>query len=152
MRTGGPVNSTFKGSGRSWLFTAFALGDQLPGIAVAPARAARQIVDACARKRALLLVGVSARVYATLFGLLPGVMTRVLASAASLLPQSFTRTGARGGAIARELGRAGQAVAQRSRAKHNQPPIDAHAVEADDTRAPTAEEIALAQAAAGISE
>jgi len=123
MRTGGPINGTYKGSAKKATFTAFALADVTPLLAVDPRAAARTIVRGLLRRRAMVFVGLQSRLVALVNGLAPGAMSTVLSWIASALPRSFTRTAAQGRELAAELGRPWRAVAERSRGHNNQPEI-----------------------------
>lgn len=151
MRTGGPINCTFKGSSRRGAFTALALADITPGLAVDARAAAKTIVAAAARKQALVRVGLASKLLASVFQLAPGVVSGMFAGIAGLLPRSFTHAGDSGQQLARELGPLGRRIAERSRGRNNQPAIEP----ADATptmQAPTAEDVARAQVAAGVAE
>jgi short-subunit dehydrogenase len=121
MRTGGPINGTYKGSARKLSYTAFALADVMPWLAVNPRRAARTIVDGALRRRAMVFVGLPSRLIAAMNGIAPGVMSTVLGWVTSVFPRSFTRAGARGRELAPTLAKPWRAVAERSRSRNNQP-------------------------------
>jgi NAD(P)-dependent dehydrogenase (short-subunit alcohol dehydrogenase family) len=99
MRTGSPVNAVFKGKHRAehaW----FAISDSLPAVSIGAERAARQIVDACRRGRADLVISAQAKIATVLHGLAPGVTANVLGLVNMLLPNPGG-IGARG-ALGRE--------------------------------------------------
>jgi short-subunit dehydrogenase len=151
MRTGGPVNATFKGSARRKAFAAFALADVTPGVAVDVRAAARIVVAGIVARRSLVFVGWSSRLLAAAFGVAPRMVSAAFALAAHALPRSFTKVGESGRSIARGLGKTGRAVAERSRSRNNQPPLEDASGPAP-TQAPTADQIARAHEAAGVGE
>ncbi|MBC8073127.1 MAG: SDR family NAD(P)-dependent oxidoreductase [Deltaproteobacteria bacterium] len=152
MRTGGPVNGTFKGSVRRKVFTAFAIADVTPGLAIDVRRAARMVVNGIGARRSLVFVGLPSRILVALFGLAPRMVSSAFAMVTRALPRSFTKVGEPGGAIARELGRAGRSVAERSRSRNNQPTIESVAQQPTTAQTPTADEVARAHEAADIAE
>jgi NAD(P)-dependent dehydrogenase (short-subunit alcohol dehydrogenase family) len=87
MRTGSHVNALFKGDRRRE-FTWFALGASLPLVSMDAERAARRIVDATRRNRAVVILSPPAHLAARLHGLAPGTLTRVLGVANRLLPSA----------------------------------------------------------------
>ena len=60
MRTGSPLNASMKGR-HDAEYAWFAIADALPGLSVAASRAAGQIVEACRRGRAELVITVQAK-------------------------------------------------------------------------------------------
>ena len=60
MRTGSPVNAMFKGQ-RPKEYAWFAISDSLPLTSIDAGRAARQIIDACRRGDAELVITVQAK-------------------------------------------------------------------------------------------
>ena len=60
MRTGSPINASMKGQHEAE-FAWFAISDALPGLSVASSRAARQVVEACRRGQAELIISLPAR-------------------------------------------------------------------------------------------
>ncbi len=95
MRTGSPRNAFFKGQHRreyAW----FAVSDSLPWLSMDVERAAEQIINACRRGAARLVLGVHVKAAVLLNELFPGVMTRLLAATNRLLPgpaaQSFEQS------------------------------------------------------------
>ncbi|HEX6965673.1 MAG TPA: SDR family oxidoreductase [Gemmatimonadaceae bacterium] len=101
LRTGSPRNAFFKGRHRaeySW----FSISDSLPILSMGAARAARQIVTACKRGDAELVIPTMAKVWVTVNALFPGLMTDLLGSLERSLPQpggigSARERGARSG-------------------------------------------------------
>lgn len=85
MRTGSPRNALFKGNHRAE-YTWFTLADSLPGTSVPAERAAQQIVAACRRGDAELIVGAWAELAIRFHGLFPGVTADLLGAANHLLP------------------------------------------------------------------
>ncbi|HWB75227.1 MAG TPA: SDR family oxidoreductase [Nannocystaceae bacterium] len=144
MRTGGPINSTYKGSRRRLLYTLFAIADITPVLSVDPATAAAAILRGIAARRAVVFVGVQARLLAIMNALTPGLVAGAFAFAAKLLPRSFTHAGTRGRELARELGPIARRIAERSRSRNNQPQLD----ESPDIHAEAFDADAIARAAA----
>lgn len=85
MRTGSHLNAEFKGQHHKE-FTEFALAGALPIASMDAGRAARQIVAACRRGDAELIITIQARLLALGAALAPGLTTGVFALVARLLP------------------------------------------------------------------
>jgi short-subunit dehydrogenase len=86
MRTGSPRNALFKGEQEveySW----FIVADSLPGLAISAERAARQILGACRRGDAELIISLPAVAASTFHGVFPGLTADLLAMANGLLPE-----------------------------------------------------------------
>jgi hypothetical protein len=86
MRTGSPRNALFKGEQEveySW----FTVADSLPGLAISAERAARQILGACRRGDAELIISLPAVALSTFHGVCPGMTADLLAMANQLLPE-----------------------------------------------------------------
>jgi NAD(P)-dependent dehydrogenase (short-subunit alcohol dehydrogenase family) len=77
MRTGSPINATFKGRHREE-YAWFHLSDAIPGSSMSAIRAARQVVTACRYGRAEIVLSVQAKAAATLYQLFPGIATQAL--------------------------------------------------------------------------
>ena len=92
MRTGSPINASMKGRHKAE-FAWFAVSDALPGLSVASSRAARQIVEACRRGQAELIIGLPARLAAAFYGVMPSTFVTLASLANRFLP---TATGAEG--------------------------------------------------------
>ena len=99
MRTGSPINASMKGRHEAE-FAWFAISDALPGLSVASGRAARQIVEACRRAQAELIISLPAKLAAALYGVMPSTFVTLASVANRFLPSP---TGASGDA--RRLGR-----------------------------------------------
>jgi len=87
MRTGSPMNATFKGDAKreyAW----FKVSDSLPLLSMSAQRAAEQIVAALEDGKPYVVLGLSAKLAALAAGLFPGLMTRAMALVTSLMPQS----------------------------------------------------------------
>lgn len=85
MRTGSPRNATFKGKHQaeySW----FSISGSMPGVSTSADRAARQIVNACQRGQAQLIVSLPAKIAIALHHLFPGPSAAVLSGVNRLLP------------------------------------------------------------------
>jgi short-subunit dehydrogenase len=85
MRTGSPVNANFKSQHRAehlW----FSLSDALPGFSISAERAAQQLLAACARGDAEIVLSLPAKVAVTFHGLFPGLTADILGLVNELLP------------------------------------------------------------------
>lgn len=85
IRTGSARNAFFKGRNRNE-YAWFSLGDSLPLTSTSAAHGARQVVDACARGDAELVLSVQARAAALFHGLFPGVTADLFALVERALP------------------------------------------------------------------
>ena len=85
MRTGSPRNADFKGKHR-YEFAWFSIADALPLISVSAENAARQIVQACKRGQAELVISMPAKAAVLFDSLFPEVMSQMLAVVNQLLP------------------------------------------------------------------
>ena len=85
MRTGSPRNATFKGRHREE-YAWFSISDALPVTSIQAERAARQIVSACKRGRAELVITAQAQLAVKFRSLFPEATADALALAARLLP------------------------------------------------------------------
>jgi short-subunit dehydrogenase len=85
MRTGSPLNASMKGRHEAE-YAWFAISDALPGLSVAASRAARQIVDACRRGQAELIISLPAKLAAAFYGLMPSTFVTVASLANRFLP------------------------------------------------------------------
>jgi NAD(P)-dependent dehydrogenase (short-subunit alcohol dehydrogenase family) len=85
MRTGSPPNATFKGRHREE-YAWFAISDALPVTSIQAERAARQIVAACKRGQAELVITPQAVLAVKFRALFPEATAAMLALANSLLP------------------------------------------------------------------
>ena len=92
MRTGSPVNAQFKGR-QSEEFTWFAIADSLPGLTISAERAASQILMACRRGDAELVITMPAKLAILARTVAPELFARVLSAVNRLLPEM---TGAEG--------------------------------------------------------
>jgi short-subunit dehydrogenase len=124
MRTGSIYNAWFKGNHEAE-FGWFAVLGSMPFISMNSARAARQIVEACRRGTAQLIIGLPARTMCILDALLPQLSARSSAFIARLLPAmpadagTETRTGeeARSAAIPSALTRLSEVAAVQNNEK-----------------------------------
>ena len=87
MRTGSPRNANFKGNPQSE-YTWFLLSDSLPFFSVNADRAARQIVGACERGQAELIISLPATIAIKAHALFPSVVSLAMRAATRLLPGS----------------------------------------------------------------
>lgn len=85
MRTGSHYNAQFKGQNKT-TFTEFAIADGLPLLTVKAERAARQILRACQRGRAELIVGAQAWLLYRLSTHMPETFSVVLSLVNQLMP------------------------------------------------------------------
>jgi NAD(P)-dependent dehydrogenase (short-subunit alcohol dehydrogenase family) len=87
MRTGSPRNADFKGNHRAE-YAWFSISDALPGASMSGERAARQILAACCRGDAEVILSLPAMVAARVHGLAPGLVSRLMAITHRLLPRA----------------------------------------------------------------
>jgi short-subunit dehydrogenase len=85
MRTGSPRNATFKGRHRDE-YAWFSISDALPVTSIQAERAARQIVAACRRGQAELIISAQAVLAVKFRALFPEATADILALANRLLP------------------------------------------------------------------
>ena len=85
MRTGSPVNAMFKGQ-QPQEYAWFAISDSLPLASIDAGRAARQIIDACRRGDAELVITVQAKLAILARTLAPELFARVMTFINRLLP------------------------------------------------------------------
>jgi len=85
MRTGSPRNATFKGKHRAE-YAWFSISDALPVFSIQAERAARQIVTACKRGQAELVITTQAVLAVKFRALFPEATADILALANRLLP------------------------------------------------------------------
>jgi short-subunit dehydrogenase len=85
MRTGSPRNALFKGNNEAE-YAWFSISDAMPLISMSANRAARQIVDACARGEAEVVLTMPARVATMIHGVFPDVTVDLLGLVNRLLP------------------------------------------------------------------
>jgi len=87
MRTGSPRNADFKGK-HQFEYAWFSISDALPLLTVSAENAARQIVSACKRGQAELVISVPAKIAALFDALFPEAMSQALALTNRLLPEA----------------------------------------------------------------
>jgi NAD(P)-dependent dehydrogenase (short-subunit alcohol dehydrogenase family) len=85
MRTGSPRNALFKGNNEAE-YAWFSISDALPGLSMNANRAARQVVDACARGDSEIVLTVPAKVATLVHGVFPEVTVDVLGVVNRFLP------------------------------------------------------------------
>jgi short-subunit dehydrogenase len=85
MRTGSPRNADFKGKHR-YEYAWFSISDSMPLLTVTAENAARQVIRACKRGQAELVISVPAKLAATFDALFPEMMSQMLGLANQLLP------------------------------------------------------------------
>jgi short-subunit dehydrogenase len=87
MRTGSPRNADFKGRHRSE-YAWFSISDALPLTSISAKRAARQIICACKRGRAELIISIHAKVAVLFDSLFPEITADLLDLISRLLPEA----------------------------------------------------------------
>lgn len=87
MRTGSPRNAMFKGNNRAE-YAWFSISAGMPGISMSARRAARQIVNACQRGLAEVVLSLPAKLAAKFHGIFPGATANLLAQVNQLLPKA----------------------------------------------------------------
>jgi len=87
MRTGSPRNADFKGQ-HQLEYAWFSISDALPLLTVSAENAARQVVQACKRGQAELVISIPAKIAVTFDALLPELSTRMLAIVNQFLPEA----------------------------------------------------------------
>jgi NAD(P)-dependent dehydrogenase (short-subunit alcohol dehydrogenase family) len=85
MRTGSPRNATFKGRHRQE-YAWFSIGDSLPLVSMSAQRASRQILRACQRGDAEVVLSLLAKIAAGLQALSPNLAAELTTIAQRLLP------------------------------------------------------------------
>lgn len=85
MRTGSPINAMFKGK-RPHEYAWFAIADSLPLASINAERAARQIIDACRRGDAELVITLQAKMAILARTLAPELFSDVMVAINRLLP------------------------------------------------------------------
>ena len=87
MRTGSPRNADFKGK-HEVEYAWFSISDALPLLSVSAENAARQIVRACKRGDAELVISIPAKIAVLFEALFPEAMSQMLALANRMLPDA----------------------------------------------------------------
>ena len=87
MRTGSPRNADFKGK-HQFEYAWFSISDALPLLTVSAENAARQVVHACKRGQAELVISVPAKIAVLFDSLFPEAMSQMLALTNRLLPEA----------------------------------------------------------------
>jgi short-subunit dehydrogenase len=85
MRTGSPRNAEFKGQHR-FEYAWFSISDALPLLTVSAENAARQVVYACKRGQAELVISIPAKIAVLFESLFPEAMYQILSVVNQLLP------------------------------------------------------------------
>jgi short-subunit dehydrogenase len=107
MRTGSPRNADFKGRHEAE-YAWFSISDSLPGTSMSAERAARQILNACRRGDAEIILTVQARIAAKLDALFPEFNSEIMALVNRMLP------GMDGGSMESRKGRDSESAATQS--------------------------------------
>jgi len=87
MRTGSPRHALVKGK-QQQEYELFKLSDSLPGLTIGAERAARQVLDACVRGDAEVVLSLPGKMLASIYGVLPGLVQRVFGQVARALPDA----------------------------------------------------------------
>ncbi|MGI8654717.1 MAG: SDR family NAD(P)-dependent oxidoreductase [Pyrinomonadaceae bacterium] len=87
MRTGSPRNAFFKGKHREE-YAWFSISDSLPVTSMSARRAARQIVSACKRADAEVILSIQAELAVRFHGLFPGLTADILGFVNRFLPDA----------------------------------------------------------------
>src|SRR5678816_208761 len=87
MRTGSPRNADFKGK-HHLEYAWFSISDALPLLTVSAENAARQVVRACKRGQAELVISIPAKVAVLFDSLFPEISTQMLALVNQILPKA----------------------------------------------------------------
>jgi hypothetical protein len=85
MRTGSHVNATFKGQNEKE-YAWFSIGNALPVSSISGERAARQIIEACARGDAEAIISVQAQLAIKMNAIFPELVTEISALVNQILP------------------------------------------------------------------
>lgn len=85
MRTGSPRNAFFKGNNEAE-YAWFSISDSLPGLSMNAHRAARQVVDACARGDSEIVLTLPAKIATIIHGVFPDVTVDVLGVVNRFMP------------------------------------------------------------------
>ena len=85
MRTGSHINAFFKGQNEIE-YAMFSIMNGLPLTSISAERAARQIVEACRRGKAELIITIQAQAAAKLYGLFPEAVAEITALVNRMLP------------------------------------------------------------------
>jgi short-subunit dehydrogenase len=87
MRTGSPRNATFKGQHQAE-YAWFTISDSLPVTSMKAERAARQVIAACKRGDAEVVLTIQAKLAALFHGVFPGLTADILGVVNGLLPEA----------------------------------------------------------------
>jgi len=87
MRTGSPRNAFFKGNNKAE-YAWFSISDALPVLSMNAVRASRQVVDACVRGSAEVVLSLPAKFAVKANGLFPGSTANLLGLVNQLLPSA----------------------------------------------------------------
>lgn len=85
MRTGSPRNAEFKGKHRAE-YAWFSISDSLPGLSISAEKAAHEIIQACRRGQAEVVLSLPAKLAVLFHGIFPGTTAEILGVANRLLP------------------------------------------------------------------
>jgi NAD(P)-dependent dehydrogenase (short-subunit alcohol dehydrogenase family) len=122
MRTGSHLNAEFKGR-HDEEYAWFALGNAIPGLSMSAERAARQIIGACARGDAELVLTVPAKIAVAVHGISPSLVSNAMAVVNRLVlpkPGGVGPTRVKGKASRGLLPDAVTALSDRAAARNNE--------------------------------
>ena len=119
MRTGSPINASFKGDAAAELAW-FSVADSLPLLSMSGERAARAIVRASRRGDPVLVLGLPAKLAALARGLFPSSVVRGSALVNRLLPSGTSRVKRTGSEIASRPPAWLTALSDRAAARNNE--------------------------------
>jgi NAD(P)-dependent dehydrogenase (short-subunit alcohol dehydrogenase family) len=119
MRTGSPINASFKGDA-SAEYAWFSVADSLPVLSMSGARAARAIVRASRRGAPLLVLGMPAKLAALANGLFPSLVVRASELVTRALPQATDTEAHTGHSIAEQPPQWLTALGTRAAAENNE--------------------------------
>lgn len=88
MRTGSPMNATFKGRAANKEYEWFSVSDSLPFVTMSAETAASRIIEACRRGESEVVLSWSAKLATWFHALFPGVTSSMLTLLNELLPQN----------------------------------------------------------------
>jgi NAD(P)-dependent dehydrogenase (short-subunit alcohol dehydrogenase family) len=119
MRTGSPVNATFKGDHQAE-YAWFATADALPLLSTSAHAAARRMVRAVVRNEAMVHITLPAKLAGLAAGLSPGLVSGIMAIANRFLPRGNDPTGTSGQESRVEGGGWAPGAVDRAAARNNQ--------------------------------
>jgi NAD(P)-dependent dehydrogenase (short-subunit alcohol dehydrogenase family) len=119
MRTGSPVNATFKGDHESE-YAWFAAADASPILSTTAEAAARRIVRAIVRNEAMVRITLPAKIAALACGVAPGLVSAAMTFTNELLPHGHDASPRKGSESAGRVPAWMTALSDRAAARNNQ--------------------------------